>query len=88
MFYPLYKLAAVAMALGSQVAALASTDTYVDADPGQSGYLPNHNMDPAVVDSSAFGQLWTVSFNAKEQVSSTGAGLRAQSQRSKSVDGD
>ena len=69
MLYCLCKLAAVAVALASQVAAVGPTDTYVDADVGQSGYLSNHNMDPAVVDSSAFGQLWTVPFNAKEQVS-------------------
>ncbi|KAH0046468.1 hypothetical protein KCU78_g6, partial [Aureobasidium melanogenum] len=48
-------------------AAVASTDSYRDADVAQTGYLPNHNMDPAVVDSAQFGQLWKVSFNAKEQ---------------------
>lgn len=69
MLHRLYKVAAVAAALASQVAAVGPTDSYIDADIGQSGYLPNHNMDPAVVDSSAFGQLWTASFNSKEQVS-------------------
>ena len=53
----------------SNVAAVAPTDEYTDADPGQSSYLPNHNMDPAVVDSSQFGQLWKIPFNAMEQVS-------------------
>ena len=53
----------------SHVAAVAPTDEYTDADLPQSGYLPNHNMDPAVVDSAQFGQLWKVPFNAKEQVS-------------------
>ena len=70
MLNSLYKAAAVAVALVSQVAAVGPTDSYTDADVGQSGYLPNHNMDPAVVDSSAFGQLWTSSFNAQEKVSS------------------
>ncbi len=71
MLHSLYKIAAIAVALTSQVAAVAPTDSYTDADLGQSGYLSNHNMDPAVVDSSAFGQLWTVPFNAKEQVSNS-----------------
>lgn len=69
MMYPPYALTALAAALVSRVAAVASTDSYTDADIGQSGYLPNHNMDPAVVDSSQFGILWTKNFNAKEQVS-------------------
>ena len=68
--YPIRLLAALAAAVVPQVAAVASTDSYSDADPAQSGYLPNHNMDPAVVDSSQFGQLWKKNFNAQEQVSS------------------
>ena len=48
--------------------AVDPTDSYSDADPAQSGYLPNHNMDPAVVDSSEFGQLWKIPFNDLEQV--------------------
>ena len=67
--YPLYALTAFAAALVVRVAAVASTDSYTDADIGQSGYLPNHNMDPAVVDSSEFGLLWKTSFTAQEQVS-------------------
>lgn len=63
-----FALLAAAFINLSNVAAVAPTDEYTDADPGQSGYLPNHNMDPAVVDSSQFGQLWKVPFNAKEQV--------------------
>lgn len=31
---------------------------------------PNHNMDPNIVNSAAFGQLWKVAFNSKEQASS------------------
>lgn len=68
MKHPLFVLAAVAAALVPRVSAAASTDSYTDADIGQSGYLPNHNMDPAVVDSSEFGQLWKKTFNAQEQV--------------------
>lgn len=49
-------------------AAVAPTDEYRDADQSQSGYLPNHNMDPNVVGSSIFGELWRKSFNTKERV--------------------
>ena len=69
MMHPLYALTAFAAALIPYVIAVASTDSYTDADVGQSGYLPNHNMDPAVVDSSEFGLLWKQTFNAQEQVS-------------------
>lgn len=62
------------------VAAVAPTDEYTDADLAQSGYLPNHNMDPAVVDSSQFGQLWKVPFNAKEQVRGSDIQLGTQQQ--------
>jgi len=47
---------------------LASTDSISDADPAQSGYLPNHNMNPTVVNSSAFKILWNNTFNANEVV--------------------
>ena len=62
-------LAALAIAFVERAAGVAPTDSYRDADTAQSGYLPNHNMDPAVVDSSQFGQLWKVQFNSLEQVS-------------------
>lgn len=49
--------------------ALATSDSWRDADLGQSSYLGgNHNMDPSVVDSPQFGQLWKVPFNNKEKV--------------------
>ena len=51
----------------SQGYGLAPTDSYRDADVGQAGYLDNHNMDPAVVDSAQFGQLWKVAFHDLEQ---------------------
>lgn len=47
-----------AFLLPISVHSLASTDSIAAADPPQSGYLPNHNMDPSIVDSSQFGQLW------------------------------
>lgn len=51
------------------VSALALSDSWRDADLGQSSYLGgNHNMDPSVVDSPQFGQLWKVPFNNKEKV--------------------
>jgi iron transport multicopper oxidase len=49
------------------VHSLASTDSISDADPAQSGYLPNHNMDPSIVDSSIFGILWQDTFLSKEK---------------------
>ncbi|OHF03550.1 WSC domain-containing protein [Colletotrichum orchidophilum] len=49
------------------VASLASTDSYRDADAPQSGYLPNHNLNPNIAGSSGFKSLWTFqSPNAKE----------------------
>lgn len=60
--------AAVAAAFIPLVHSLADTDTIADADVQQSGYLPNHNMDPAIVDSAQFGQLWKQAFNTNEQV--------------------
>ncbi|MCJ1414010.1 hypothetical protein MMC32_000335 [Xylographa parallela] len=62
-----FGLAILAIALVSPISASAPTDSYTDADVPQSGYLPNHNMDPAVVDSAQFGLLWKIQFNAKEQ---------------------
>jgi hypothetical protein len=53
----------------SAVFGLGDTDSISDADPAQSGYLPNHNMDPAVVNSSAFRILWQNSFNTNELAS-------------------
>lgn len=35
-------------------------------DPMQSGYLPNHNMNPATVGSPIFGILWKNPYNSKE----------------------
>lgn len=64
-------LITAAVALLPQVSGYASTDSPSDADPAQSGYLPNHNMDPAVVDSAEFGLLWKVPFNFQEQVSTS-----------------
>ena len=49
------------------VGAQAPTDTIRDADQGCSGYLPNHNMDPSVVNSTAFGVLWTKAYDPKEK---------------------
>lgn len=41
------------------VRAVAPTDSYRDADAAMSGYLPNHNMDPNVVGSADFQNLWS-----------------------------
>jgi hypothetical protein len=46
----------------------APTDSISDADPAQSGYLPNHNMDPNIVNSTAFKVLWNATFNVQELV--------------------
>jgi hypothetical protein len=47
---------------------LASTDSISDADLAQSGYLPNHNINPAVINSTLFKILWIQTFNASEVV--------------------
>ncbi|KAK3044580.1 hypothetical protein LTS18_000897, partial [Coniosporium uncinatum] len=53
--------AALLAVLVQNVFAVHPSDSYADGDPGQSSYLGgNHNMDPAVVDSSQFGLLWQV----------------------------
>ncbi|KAL8670348.1 MAG: hypothetical protein Q9168_005106 [Polycauliona sp. 1 TL-2023] len=67
MFLSITRLVALAAAIAPQVLASAPTDSYTDADPAQSGYLPNHNMDPAVVDSSEFGLLWSTRYNNLEK---------------------
>lgn len=68
MLHPLIRLAALATVFATQVLAAGPTDSYTDADPAQAGYLPNHNMDPAVVDSTEFGILWSTKYNDKEKV--------------------
>lgn len=49
------------------VQSLAPTDEVSDADFPQSGYLPNHNMQPSIVGSASFGILWTKTYNDKER---------------------
>ena len=61
-----YRLALVALALVSHVTALQEIDSYSDADPGQSGYLPNHNIDPALIASKKVGPLFTKHFHDGE----------------------
>ncbi|KAK6525361.1 hypothetical protein TWF694_005500 [Orbilia ellipsospora] len=41
--------------------ALAATDEIQDADTLQSGYLPNHNLSPDIVNDPGFGILWSIS---------------------------
>ncbi|KAL8701364.1 MAG: hypothetical protein Q9224_000535 [Gallowayella concinna] len=67
MFQSLTRLVALMAAIVPRILAAAPTDSYTDADPAQSGYLPNHNMDPAVVDSTEFGLLWSTKFNNLEK---------------------
>ncbi|KAK0104489.1 hypothetical protein ONS95_004777 [Cadophora gregata] len=62
-----FSILIAALAMARHSFGVASYDEYRDADASQSGYLPNHNMDPSIVDSSAFGQIWKVAFNPKEQ---------------------
>lgn len=56
------------------VISTAATDEYRDADQLQSGYLPNHNMDPAIVNSAGFGQLWRVSTGGADTTAGEGGG--------------
>ncbi|KAH8899451.1 WSC-domain-containing protein [Thozetella sp. PMI_491] len=48
----------VAVLVPAMTRGYATTDSIQDADGPQSGYLPNHNIDPNVVGSSSFGILW------------------------------
>ncbi|CAA7266432.1 unnamed protein product [Cyclocybe aegerita] len=65
-FIRLFSFLAAAGFFG-QVLPLAPTDSWRDVDLGQSSYAGgNHNLDPAVVDSSLFGLLWKVDFNPGE----------------------
>jgi len=59
--------AALVFVLG--VSAFHPTDSIQDADPGQSGYLPNHNIDSEIVDSEGFTRLFTRKFNDNEHFS-------------------
>ncbi|KAK0560767.1 hypothetical protein OC861_006141 [Tilletia horrida] len=59
----------------SLLTAVVQAQTYGKGDclmenclPSQSGYLDGYNFDPAVVGSSSFGQLWTVSPGRASQV--------------------
>jgi iron transport multicopper oxidase len=63
------KALALVLAILPLALCLAAMQSLSDADPAQSGYLPNHNIDPAEVGSPAFKVLWQKSFNAKEVVS-------------------
>ncbi|KAH9212453.1 hypothetical protein DL95DRAFT_304226, partial [Leptodontidium sp. 2 PMI_412] len=58
-------LGLAAVALPALVHSFAPTDSTQDADPPQSGYLPNHNMDPALV-ASSLAMGWKLTFNLNE----------------------
>jgi iron transport multicopper oxidase len=58
---------AVLLALAPSFLYGAYTDETQDADAAQSGYLPNHNMDPAIVGSASFGILWKNTYSNKEK---------------------
>ncbi|KAI9048154.1 hypothetical protein LZ554_007949 [Drepanopeziza brunnea f. sp. 'monogermtubi'] len=60
----LKKLMGLAL-LPALVRSFASTDSPQDADPPQSGYLPNHNMDPTLV-ASSLAVAWKLTFNPNE----------------------
>ncbi|KUJ15855.1 uncharacterized protein LY89DRAFT_670394 [Mollisia scopiformis] len=47
------------------VHSLAPTDEPRDADPPQSGYLPNHNISPALL--SSYTKKWTMKYNTAEE---------------------
>ncbi len=67
-------VAVAAAALSPGVFGAASTDEYRDADQLQSGYLPNHNMDPDVVNSASFGQLWRILTGGSDTSAGDGGG--------------
>ncbi|KAK0125522.1 hypothetical protein ONS96_009359 [Cadophora gregata f. sp. sojae] len=58
MKFPVIFLAAWAACPLLFVLAMHPTDSLMDGDSAQSGYLPNHKMDPNVVTGGGFGQLW------------------------------
>ena len=66
MFYP-YRLAIAALAIVVHVTASQATDSYSDADSGRAGYLPNQNIDPAVIASKSAGFLFAKEFNDDEE---------------------
>ncbi|KAE9372823.1 hypothetical protein N431DRAFT_339089, partial [Stipitochalara longipes BDJ] len=57
-------IAALATFLPSLTRAVSSTDEYQDGDTAQSGYLPNHNIDPAAL--SSYVHAWTYTCNSNE----------------------
>ncbi|KAF2841930.1 hypothetical protein M501DRAFT_998133 [Patellaria atrata CBS 101060] len=68
---PLLSLISQALALAALVRGAASTslsDSWRDADVGQSGYVGGgHGLDPAVVDSAQFKELWASHFGKTEK---------------------
>ena len=62
-----YRLTLAASAFVSSAVALQATDSYSDADIAQSGYLPNHNIDPTVIANQDPESTYSVSFNTDEQ---------------------
>lgn len=66
--------ATAAAILIPSVLCAASTDEYRDADQLQSGYLTNHKMDPSIVDSTGFGQLWRVFTGGADTTAGDGGG--------------
>jgi len=56
--------ALVAALLPALVRSFSSTDTLQDADVAQSGYLPNHQMDPSKL--GTYKINWTATFNSAE----------------------
>jgi hypothetical protein len=73
-FFNFAAVATAAAALFPGVFGAGSTDEYRDADQLQSGYLPNHNMDPNVVNSASFGQLWRVLTGGSDTTAGDGGG--------------
>lgn len=74
LFFNLVAVATAAATLLPGVFGVASTDEYRDADQLQSGYLPNHNMDPNAVNSASFGQLWRVFTGGTDTTAGDGGG--------------
>ena len=62
-----YRLTLAASALVSSAVALQATDSNLNADASQSGYLPNINIDPTAIANQDPDSAFSVSFNADEQ---------------------
>ena len=61
-----FRLLVIVLLWIAQISAFHPSDYIQDADPGHSGHLPNHNLDPLVVDSEDFSEIFVKRFKEDE----------------------